>query len=324
MAESKIVEAKIIESRSRRQFIQLLGLGGVVFASGLSGACSSIMKKSGGSDEDFFFVQLSDTHWGFAGPPNPEAANTLRQAVQAVNALPRQPDFVVFTGDLTHTTDDEAVRHKRMREFKEIVSGLRTPAQYYMPGEHDASLDQGKAFQEHFGRTHYSFEHKGIHFAVLDNVSDPAASIGDPQLDWLLSDLKPLNADAPIVVFTHRPLFDLAPQWDWATRDGSKAIDLLQQWKNVTVFYGHIHQEHHFRTGAIAHHAAKSLIFPLPAPGSQPKRAPVPWDAAHPRRGLGFREIAVDDSRRVLTLREDSLESSTALSALPVQRQGTY
>jgi len=60
----------------------------------------------------------------------------------------------------------------------------------------------------------------------------------------------------------------------------------------VTVFYGHIHQEHHFMTGHIAHHSAKSLIFPLPVAGSQPKRTPLPWDPAQPYRGLGFREVA--------------------------------
>ena len=47
-------------------------------------------------------------------------------------------------------------------------------------------------------------------------------------------------------------------------------------------------------TGHIAHHAAKSLIFPLPAPGSQPKRAPVPWNAATPYKGLGFREVEAE------------------------------
>ena len=300
----------MIEPKGRREFMQLLGLGGVVFASGLAGACSNILRKSGDPENDFFFVQLSDSHWGFKGPPNPEAANTLRQAVAAVNSLPAAPDFVVFTGDLTHTTDDEVERRKRMREFKAIVADLKVPVQYYMPGEHDASLDLGKAYQENFGATHYSFEHKGIHFAVLDNVSDPQAALGDAQIDWLLADLKPLRADAPIVIFTHRPLFDLAPQWDWATKDGSKAIDLLQHYKNVTVFYGHIHQEHHFKTGEIAHHAATSLIFPLPAPMSQPKRAPVAWDPSHPRRGLGFREISVDESRLLLTLKQDSLEGA--------------
>ena len=44
-------------------------------------------------------------------------------------------------------------------------------------------------------------------------------------------------------------------------------------------------------TGNIAHHAAKSLIFPLPAPGSQEKRTPLPWDPAAPNKGLGWREV---------------------------------
>jgi hypothetical protein len=305
-----------MSGKTRREFIQLLGVGGAVFASGLAGACNRMVRGGGGDPgDDFFFVQLSDTHWGFKGPPNPEAANTLRQAVAAVNALPHDPDFVVFTGDLTHTTDDDAERRRRLREFQEIVSALRVRKRYFMPGEHDASLDRGKAFEETFGRMHYSFDHKGVHFAVLDNVSDPAAAIGDAQVDWLRSDLKPLRADAPIVVFTHRPLFDLYPQWDWATKDGARAIDLLQQWKNVTVFYGHIHQEHHFTTGRIAHHAAQSLIFPLPPPGSQPKRAPVPWDPAHPGRGLGFRGVEADQARAAWRLTERSLERTPVPAA---------
>ena len=47
-------------------------------------------------------------------------------------------------------------------------------------------------------------------------------------------------------------------------------------------------------TGHIPHHAAKSLIFPLPAPGSQEKRTPLPWDAATPNKGLGFREVTAE------------------------------
>ena len=47
-------------------------------------------------------------------------------------------------------------------------------------------------------------------------------------------------------------------------------------------------------TGHIAHHAANSLIFALPAPGSQPKRSPLPWDAAQPYKGLGFRQVEAE------------------------------
>jgi 3',5'-cyclic AMP phosphodiesterase CpdA len=174
------------------------------------------------------------------------------------------------------------------------VAELKVKPVRFIPGEHDASLDRGKAFPELFGETHYTFDHKGVHFIALDNVSDPGASIGAEQLAWLAADLERQPKDARIVVLTHRPLFDLYPQWDWTTTDGAKAIELLQTHDNVTVFYGHIHQEHHFTTGKTAHHAAKGLMFALHAPGSQPKRTPVAWDPQAPYKGLGFREIGAE------------------------------
>ena len=275
----------------RRLFLQLAGVGGAVFVSGLSGAARAADAMSPAGYDDFFFVQLSDSHWGFEGAPNPDARGTLPKAVAAVNALAQAPDFVIFTGDLTHTTEDGKLRRERMQRFKEIVSALAVKDVRFMPGEHDASLDKGEAFKEFFGATHFTFDHKGVHFTALDNVSDPAARLGDEQLAWLAADLKQRKTDDRIVVLTHRPLFDLAPQWYWATRDGAKAIELLMPFRNVTVFYGHIHQEHHQMTGHIAHHAAKGLMFPLPAPGSQPNRTPVPWDPAQPYKGLGFRNV---------------------------------
>jgi 3',5'-cyclic AMP phosphodiesterase CpdA len=286
----------------RRDFLKLAAVGGgAVFVSGL-GACVSA--AGGHTSNDFHFVQLSDTHWGFEGPPNPDAANTLKKAVGTVNALALQPDFIVFTGDLTHTTDDPAVRRKRMGEFRDIVKALKVQNHRFLPGEHDASLDAGAAYREFFGETHYSFDHKGVHFIALDNVSDPAAKVGDAQLEWLKADLARLDRNAPVIVLTHRPLFDLAPKWDWATRDGAQVVDALMPYPNVTVFYGHIHQENHHMTGHIAHHAAKSLIFPLPAPGSQEKRTPLPWNPDMPMSGLGIRDIDADPARALITATE--------------------
>ena len=285
------------DSIDRREFLKLAGAAGIVFSSGLGGARAA-------ARDDFYFVQLSDTHWGFEGPPNPDAKGTLRKAVAAVNALAEPPDFVMFTGDLTHTTDDPRERRQRLAEFRDIASDLKVKTVRYMPGEHDAALDDGKAYKELFGETHYAFDHKGVHFVVVDNVSDPGAQIGDEQLAWLAADLARQPKEADIVVFTHRPLFDLYPQWDWATRDGAKAVDILMPYPNVTVFYGHIHQENHYKTGHIAHHSAKSLMFPLPAPGSQPKRLPVPWDAAAPYKGLGYREVEAQIAKHDLALTE--------------------
>ena len=291
----------------RRELLKLAALGGgAVYISGLAACAQAAMGNALASDasEDFYFVQLSDTHWGFSGAPNPDAANTLRKAVASVNALQKQPDFIVFTGDLTHTTDDPAERRRRMAEFRDIVSALKVRQVRFMPGEHDASLDRGAAYKEFFGDTFYSFDHTGVHFIAVDNVSDPGARIGDEQLAWMKDDLARRPAGSPIVVLTHRPLFDLVPKWDWATRDGAQAMEILMAYPQVTVFYGHIHQEHHQMTGHIAHHSAKSLIFPLPAPGSQPARTPLPWDPAQPNRGLGFREVDAEPDTAQYKLQE--------------------
>ena len=68
----------------RRTFLQLAALGGgAVFASRLAGAAAMPY-------DDFYFVQLSDTHWGFTGPAvNPDSRGTLPKAPPADE---HQPD----------------------------------------------------------------------------------------------------------------------------------------------------------------------------------------------------------------------------------------
>ena len=297
---------------NRREFIRLAAFGGLVFASGVRAAGYGAGNAAGASkpSDEFYFVQLSDTHWGFDGALNPDSRGTLPKAIAAVNALSVPPDFVVFTGDLTHLTLDPKLRRERMAQFRDIVAKLNVRDVRFLPGEHDASADHGEAFQEFFGATHYRFDHKGIHFVVLDNVSDPNGAIGEAQLAWLAGELAPLPKDQPLVVLTHRPLFDLYPEWGWSTGDGARAIELLSPFQKVTVFYGHIHQQHDRMTGHIAHHAAKSLIFPMPAPGSAPDHKPLPWDPAQPYRGLGWREVEVATKEAKYELRELPVQAS--------------
>ena len=281
-------------SLSRRDFLRVVGAAGIsgtLFSVELLGKDIPQDGNKAGLQEAFFFVQLSDTHWGFNDPAvNPDFAGTLKKAIAGVNALEQKPDFVVFTGNLTHTTDDDKTRRDRMKEFREIIKELKVQDIKFLAGEHDAALDNGEAFKEFFGKTHYTFDHKGVHFIALDNVSDPRARLGDEQLAWLGDDLKKLDKDARLVILTHRPLFDLAADWDWTTADGAKAIELLTPFNKVVVLYGHIHQLNTHTTGNIAHHSAMGLMYPLPAPHSVPKKAPVKWDAAHPYKGLGYRQ----------------------------------
>ncbi len=282
---------------TRRQMLTtgLAGLGSLIVIGGLPAALRGSEAEPERADPPrplLSFVQLSDLHVGFNGPKvNPESEHMLARAVAAVNALEPQPDFVVVTGDLTHTVDDAVERRARLIRVRDGLARLRAPLRHVMPGEHDAGLDQGAVFREIFGPTHFTFDHAGVHFIALDNVSDPTGALGPEQLAWLTAGLATRARDQRIIVFTHRPLFDLAKPWDWYTRDGQAAIDLLMPFAEVAVFYGHIHQEHHAMTGHIAHHAVRSPMFALPAPGSQPKKSPIPWDPAQPYAGLGWRTV---------------------------------
>ncbi len=248
------------------------------------------------------FVQVSDTHIGFSDPLiNPDHEGTLAKIVAAINNISPTPDFVVFTGDLTHTTDEAVERRARMEKFRTIASQLKIKYVHFLPGEHDAGLDSGEAFKEYFGPTYYSFAHQGIHFIVIDNVSDPTSSVGETEMSWLKAEVKKLKKTDRVVILTHRPLFDLYPQWDWWTRNGAEVRAVFKKFKNVPALYGHIHQLNQAKVDNIDFHSAHGAMYPLPAPGSVPKRAPVAWDPAEPYKDLGFRSVtmAADGSYRL-------------------------
>ncbi len=286
----------------RRSFMKIAGtsLGiGVLYsavpAAALTGEAGEMFsflgKRNGEKVTPFSFVQLSDAHVGFNGPPDPLGTKAFERAVEMVNALPQRPDLVLFTGDLTHDTEDKDVHAQRMKQFKEISSRMNVPLIKCVPGEHDAGLDHSGLYREFFGETYYSFDHRGMHFVALDNVSQGKPKVGAEQLDWLKKDLARFPKSAPIVVFTHRPLFDLKPDWEWFTSDGDEVMNVLVPYENVTVLYGHIHRDDTHEEGHVHHYAAKSLIFAFPDPAKVADKKPIPFDKDQPFKNLGIRQV---------------------------------
>jgi hypothetical protein len=285
----------------RRAFMRIsamsIGAGALLQFSPLAatarGAAMSRLfhRQNGEAPRPFSIVQLSDTHVGFQGPPDPLGTKAFERAVDVINALDPQPDLILFTGDLTHDSDDPAEHAKRFATFRSIADRLRVKKRMHVPGEHDAALDGGVLFRENFGEMHYSFDHRGAHFVAIDNVSQGKPIVGAEQIAWLKKDLARYPKTAPIVVFTHRPLFDLKPEWEWFTADGSEVMNILAPYESVTVLYGHIHRPHHVVTGNAQHHAARSLIFAFPDPSASEKK-PFPFNAQQPFRNLGIRTVS--------------------------------
>ncbi|HLK87247.1 MAG TPA: metallophosphoesterase [Candidatus Binataceae bacterium] len=251
-----------------------------------------LQRRNGEAPSSFTFAQFSDTHVGFAGAPDPLGTRAFESAVTLLNRSPYRPDFVLFTGDLTHDVDDRDAHAARMRLFGKIAGGLKTRAIHTVPGENDAALDGGVLYREHFGEGHYSFDHKGVHFVALDNVSQGGPQVGAAQRAWLRADLARFSASTPIIVFTHRPLFDFKPEWEWFTRDGGAVMSVLAPYENVTVLYGHIHRHDVRQMGKVRHYAARSLIFAFDDPSTNETKKPLLFDPGDPFRDLGIRVAA--------------------------------
>jgi 3',5'-cyclic AMP phosphodiesterase CpdA len=314
-------EGKIMKNEfDRRAFMRIsamsIGAGALLQFAPLAGtARGSTMsrlfhKQNGEGTGPFSIVQLSDTHVGFQGPPDPLGTKAFERAVDVINALDPQPELILFTGDLTHDSDDPAEHAKRFAKFKSISDRLRVKKRMHVPGEHDAALDGGVLFRENFGETHYSFDHRGAHFVALDNVSKGKPVVGAEQIAWLKQDLARYPKTAPIVVFTHRPLFDLKPEWEWFTADGDAVMNVLAPYESVTVLYGHIHRPQHNVIANARHHAARSLIFAFPDPATTAEKKPLPFNSQQPFHNLGIRTVSGSNVTKALTAGLDDVELS--------------
>src|SRR6516162_2622444 len=89
----------------RRGFLECMAWAGTgVLWSFAGGVPQSKLLGADGkpSKDDFTFVQISDSHIGFNRPANPDVTGTLKAAIDKINLLERQPEFLIHTGDLTH------------------------------------------------------------------------------------------------------------------------------------------------------------------------------------------------------------------------------
>src|SRR6202162_4981323 len=214
------------------------------------------------------FVQISDSHMGFNKAANPDVVGTLKAAVDKINALPSQPEFMLHTGDISHLSKPE-----EFDTVDQLLKSASTKDVFFVPGEHDVLNDEGKQYLERYGKGSqgagwYSFDKRGVHFVGLVNVLNLKAgglgSLGPEQLEWMEDDVKHLKHSTPIVVFAHIPLWTVYPEWGWGTEDSAQALGYLKKFGSLTVLNGHIHQTMQKVEGNVTFHTAMSTAFVAP------------------------------------------------------------
>lgn len=302
----------------RRGFLQCMAWAGTGALCVLKGGVlrSYALTDPSGMHEaakgELSFVQISDSHMGFNKAANPDVAQTLRIAVDKINALATPPEFILHTGDITHLS--------KPAEFDTVDQVLRsapTKDIFFVPGEHDVLEDNGQQYLERYGKASkgngwYSFDHKGVHFVGLVNVLNLKAggmgSLGSEQLEWLEKDAKHRSASTPVVVFAHMPLWNIYPDWGWGTDDSAQALSYLKRFGSVTVLNGHIHQVMQKVEGNITFHTATSTAFPQPRPGAAPSPGPMKVPAEQLRTLLGITDVNYVAKPRSLALIDSPLE----------------
>jgi 3',5'-cyclic AMP phosphodiesterase CpdA len=236
-----------------------------------------------GRPESFRFAYISDSHL-YERKLNDRFVNALLRAVDDVNGMDPQPDFVFYGGDLA-----QLGKPGELALGAQILKNVKAPLRM-MVGEHDWYLDMGEKWRELFGAPTYSFDHKGVHCVVLnsvvekdfwtargltpeqrmqtvaglDNGVQSPFSVGAEQRAWLEKDLKPLPATQPLIVFSHSPLYKLYRPWNFWTEDAEDVQAILRRFQNVVVFHGHTHQLLTNRIGNIHFHGFLSTAWPWP------------------------------------------------------------
>jgi len=298
----------------RRGFLECMAWAGTglvwTFAGGVP--VSRMFGQTGHAAKasDFSFIQISDSHIGFNKAANTDVTATLQAALDKIDAVASAPDFLIHTGDLTHSS--------KASEFDTLDQALGSKRQvFYVPGEHDTSVDDGKMYLERYGKGSkgngwYSFDHKGVHFIGLVNVVqlEGMGKLGQPQLDWLKQDLSRLKSSAPIVIFAHIPLWAVYPTWGWGTSDSEQAMAMLKRFGSVTVLNGHIHQVMQKVEGNVTFHTAMSTAFPQPAPGAAASPGPMKVPAERLRDVLGITDVNFVAQRHQLAIVDATLSGA--------------
>ena len=257
------------------------------------------------------FLQISDTHIGFAKDANPDVNGTLNQAVALLNAMPEQPALAIHTGDITHLS--------KPAEFdlaQQLLGRLRTTELHTVPGEHDTADATVSEYFSRFGKAsnnkgYYSFDHAGVHFIALINVLEFKAgglgTLGPDQLAWVTADLKHRSSSTPIVVFAHMPLWTIYEPWGWGTSDADQLMSQLRRFGSVTVLNGHIHQIVQKVEGNITFHTARSTAYPQPVAGEGAGPGPLKVPAEQLPQMLGVTSVSVVKHPHSLALTDNTI-----------------
>jgi len=276
-----------------------------------------------GAQAGFKFAWVSDTHL-YPRDVNTRFVEKAVRAMKEVQAMGPPADFLIFGGDLAQLGDpvELDLGNDLLKEVK-----LK---KVFIPGEHDWYLDLGAKWTKLFGQPNWTFDHKGVRFVGLDTVSRGPdywtakkmtpkermghmatldgsvagawAGVGRDQLEWLNRTVSGWPKDRPIVIFSHNPLYEYYPPWNFWVRDWREVQEILKPFGSVTNVHGHTHQVLYNEIGKMRSIGMLATSWPWPyAPTGVPAltRCMTRADPGDPFDGVGWSRLAMSSAGKV-------------------------
>src|SRR5579872_3308900 len=142
-------------NKERRRALKCLAFGGAGTLFTLSAGVLTPMDLAlaAGSDPSAkpagvpLFLQISDTHIGFNKEANPDVIGTLTKTISLVNAMPKKPDLLIHTGDITHLSKPAEFDTAAL-----LLSQLNISETHTTPGEHDVADASVSEYFSRFGK----------------------------------------------------------------------------------------------------------------------------------------------------------------------------
>lgn len=273
--------------------------------------------------QSFRFAWVSDTHL-YPKDVNTRFVEKTVRAFKEVQEMNPPADFLIFGGDLAQLGDPV-----ELQLGAELLKEVKIK-KYFIPGEHDWYLDMGTTWNRMFGASPWTFDHKGVriigldtishapdfwtprkysakermaHMSVLDGTLGGAwSAVGEKQLRYLSSTLSNWPKNAPVIIFTHTPLYEYYPAWNFWVRDWKVVQDLLAPYTNVTNVHGHVHQVLYNEIGSMRSIGMLATSWPWPyAPEGVPTltKPMVRADPGDHFDGVGWSQLDVGGGGKV-------------------------
>jgi Icc protein len=219
-----------LPSYSRRHFLRQLAGAGAFAATGLDALLAQAPPPSPFANESAFrFAFVTDLH--LMKEPFYRSEAGIAQCLDAVEKLNPHPEFILVGGDLVNRARDMTIREaeQKLDQFLSIWKDHTSLPARWAFGNHDlvgtsnpsvSPADRRYAkglFKERFQLPHlfYSFDWKGWHFVVLDDISlqPDHTYIGllfKDELAFIKADLD-AHRSMPTIVCTHIPTMSAMP-----------------------------------------------------------------------------------------------------------------